>query len=183
MATSCHTSVSVSLSHFSLSSLPGLILSLSLCPLPLQTLTSSDVSSFFADFSFCPSSPMYILYPCLLPLLYTHICTHPSAVTYTHTPQQWWPAFSRSIGLSPEHLLRYMKSTNSFTRCVCVCVFLSFFHRLLMLCLQTHICVSCNRLPVYAVSFNLLMNECVSSVDLAAHGHMRFHPLCDGLLI
>lgn len=67
--------------------------------------------------------------------------------------------------------------------CVCVSLCVSVFRRLLMLCLQTHICVSCNRLPVYAVSFNLLLNECVSSVDLAAHGHVRFHPLCDGLLI
>lgn len=85
MATSCHTSVSVSSSHFSLSSLPGLALLLSLCPKPLQILTFSYVSSFFADFSFRPSSPMYILYPFLLPLLRTHIGTNPSAVTYTHT--------------------------------------------------------------------------------------------------
>lgn len=84
-------------------------LSLSLCPKPLQTLTSPDVSSFFADFSFRPSSPMYILYP-FTSSAHTHTCTRPSAVT--HTPpsavmaciqQIHWAKPRASVKIYEEH--------------------------------------------------------------------------------
>lgn len=106
MATSCHISVCVLVSLFTV------------------LLCQGPVSFTLPFFLTPPSGPLYFLslliLPVFLPLHYIlPIPPFPSHNIHAHIPQQWWHAFSGCSWLSLEHLLRWTNTTSSHKNCVC----------------------------------------------------------------